>query len=363
MDKIITNNKPTTLMGGGKNRLYNLDIFRIGLALLIYAFHSKIHFQCNYGIFNAFINMGAIAMTGFFILSGFALYYTYSDKDFSTWDTVKVFYKKRAIGIIPLYYVCAILYILFRNKLSLVDNLLLFPIETLGLQTTLTSLFNYSHNGGTWFISCILLCYAIFPYLMFIAKNITKKSRWWVLIVIAFILLWAPVVQHKFDLARIYDNPFYRILEFSIGLLLCQFYTELKGRVNYIIFSNLLLTIEICLLVVGVTVAVKIGIPQDYMLYSYLALPLFSLMIVTLAGSNTLIFAKSNIIQYMSEISFEFFLAQMFLWSISREIIALLGFDGNLHKIIVSLTVCSLIAVSLHELVQKRLKKILNSKI
>lgn len=359
MNRTITNYRPTTV--GGKNRLYNLDIFRIGLALLIYAFHSKIHFQCNYGIFNAFIIMGAIAMTGFFILSGFALYYNYSDKDFSTWDKVKVFYKKRAIGIIPLYYVCAILYILFRNKLSLVDNLLLLPIEALGLQTTLSSLFNYSHNGGTWFISCILLCYAVFPYLMFIAKNITTKSRLLLLLLMAFILLWAPVVQHKFDLARIYDNPFYRILEFSIGILLCQFF---KDQVySRIIFSKLLLCIEVCLLVIGVTVAVKIGIPQDYMLYSYLALPLFSLIIVTLAGLDTITFANSKIIQYMSEISFEFFLAQMFLWPISREIIALLGFDGNLLKIIVSLTVCSLIAVSLHELVQKRLKKILNSKI
>lgn len=54
------------LNNSGKNRVVGLDLLRIALALLIFLFHSHIYIlKCDYGIFNEFINMGAIAMTGF----------------------------------------------------------------------------------------------------------------------------------------------------------------------------------------------------------------------------------------------------------------------------------------------------------
>ena len=50
------------------------------------------HFGCHYGIFEGFISMGAIAMTGFYILSGFALYYTYGNKNLEENGNLKNFY-------------------------------------------------------------------------------------------------------------------------------------------------------------------------------------------------------------------------------------------------------------------------------
>lgn len=56
------------------SRVVGLDLLRISLALLIFLFHSHIHIlKCDYGIMNGFISMGAIAMTGFFLLSGYTL--------------------------------------------------------------------------------------------------------------------------------------------------------------------------------------------------------------------------------------------------------------------------------------------------
>ena len=61
----------------GQNRIVGLDFFRVILAVLVFVFHSNMHFGCDYGIFNHFARMGAIAMTGFFMLSGYALTYSY----------------------------------------------------------------------------------------------------------------------------------------------------------------------------------------------------------------------------------------------------------------------------------------------
>ena len=59
-------------------RVVSLDIFRFLLAFLVFLFHSWMHIGCYYSwIFTPFISMGAIAMTAFFILSGYSLYLAY----------------------------------------------------------------------------------------------------------------------------------------------------------------------------------------------------------------------------------------------------------------------------------------------
>lgn len=79
-------------MTDGKQRLQGLDIFRIVAALVVMLFHSSIHIGCNYGIFGAFISMGAIFMTGFFMLLGFSLYYVHGENDLSDIGAIKVFF-------------------------------------------------------------------------------------------------------------------------------------------------------------------------------------------------------------------------------------------------------------------------------
>lgn len=50
-------------------RAIGLDLLRISLAILIFLFHSRIQvLKCDYGFLNSFIDMGAITMTGFFML-------------------------------------------------------------------------------------------------------------------------------------------------------------------------------------------------------------------------------------------------------------------------------------------------------
>lgn len=73
------------------NRLLGLDIMRICLALLVFMFHSQMHFGCDYYVLNSFVGIGAVAMSGFMILSGFVLFISYSRKDFTKMSEVRFF--------------------------------------------------------------------------------------------------------------------------------------------------------------------------------------------------------------------------------------------------------------------------------
>lgn len=212
-------------------RKIGLDIFRIILVLLVFLFHSNMHIGCDYKILNNFIKMGAIAMTGFFMLSGFTLFLTNSNSDFTSKAKTKTFYMKRLISILPAYYMTALLYIVFIGNETLTQNIWLAPIEILGLQSIFTSVFAYSHNGGTWFISCLLICYIFYPFLQELVKQMAIKNKFILLGLCFFILLYSPFIVENFGLATIYDNPWFRLIEFIIGVILASFKSDYENNV------------------------------------------------------------------------------------------------------------------------------------
>ena len=120
-----------------RRRAIGLDLMRISLALLVFMFHSRIHvLHCSYGVLNSFVDMGAIAMTGFFLLSGYVINMTYVSMDMSKTEEIKRFYLKRLISIIPLYFVWAffwvIAHIIVSGKSAAIEELILCCIGSMG---------------------------------------------------------------------------------------------------------------------------------------------------------------------------------------------------------------------------------------
>lgn len=340
-------------------RAIGLDLMRISMALLIFMFHSRIHvLHCSYGILNSFVDMGAIAMTGFFLLSGYVINLAYGKKDMSSSDEIKRFYLKRLITIIPLYFVWAFLLvvanIVIKGKSAAIEEIVLFPVEFLGIQSVFSSLFPFSHNGGSWFISCILICYLLFPLLQIITKTITDKSRMVMIFVLSAILLWSPFVQHFFHLQKIYSNPFFRALEFSIGILVSQLNVSSSPN-KLIIFLRkpFICIISLVCLFVGVTVARMNNVPADFMLYSWVALPCFVSLMVSLGSYSFNKLQNSKIIKYLSELSFCIFLGQIiYVWYVVKYALHYIGCEANIVKIFVSFMIVFCIANVLHYFVE-----------
>lgn len=348
-----------------KSRIVGLDIYRLLAVISLFLFHSNIHIQCNYGFLTPFINMGAIYMTAFFLLSGFSLYLTWSKRDLHDIGGIKSFYLKRMIGILPLYYAIALLYIFLLGQETPIQNLLIAPTEILGIQSTFNSLFSVTHNGGTWFVSCIILCYLVYPLIQEIIKQVKNKSRILLICVLVIILLHSPIVVGYFKTSGIYSNPFFRILEFTIGALLCSMMADIKEhRISKLLFSWFAVIVEYAILISGVTIALKIGIPGDYMLYSWVALPMFMLLIVSMTGMSFPAWMQnSRIIGYLCEISYAFFFGQYFTWKTTMFVINKVGIDTNILRIVISFISCSLYTILLHEVIEKPAGKFLKKKL
>lgn len=368
-------NKQTTLHvagcgGGNTSRLVGLDFLRISLAILVFMFHSHIHvLKCDYGILNAFVDMGAIAMTGFFLLSGYVLEFSSGKKNMSDIQEIKVFYVKRLIAIIPLYYAYAVINIatnvLLDGKMAAIQEVVLFPIEALGLQSSISGLFQYSHNGGSWFISCILLCYFLYPLLHLLLRALNNSAKVWTAILLAAILLWSPIVQHFFKLESIYSNPLLRMLEFSIGVIVSQLNANnATNKFLVLLRKPVVCIITILLLVVGVTIAYNIGIPHDFMLYSWIALPCFVSLLVSLGSNKFVRFQNSKVVRYLSALSFAIFLSQLIVvWKGVKFVFEHTGFINNTVYILVSALICFCVANFLHYCVEKPCAKYLKEKL
>ncbi len=347
-------------MNTSNHRMIGLDLFRVIAAFTVFLFHSSIHMGCTYGIFQDFVSMGAVFMTGFFLLSGFVIFKTYSKREITKISEIKNFYLKRLITLIPVYYVTALLYTLTLDSKNIVDNLFLAPIELLGIQSTFSSLFSYSHNGGTWFISCLIICYLIYPYIQELVLQISLKGRFIIFVLCCFILLYAPVIVIIFKTANIYSNPFYRCLEFIIGILSASIIENTSdSRQYHLLRTWKFFWIELILFIAGISLAVKLNLfVNDYMLYNWINLPLSILMICTLSGVSSEKMQNSRIISYLGSISYCFFLAQFFTWKLTAFILRIINQDSNLFKIITSLIICTMLSILLYELVEKPFKKL-----
>lgn len=344
------------------DRQTGLDIYRIVAVSIVFLFHSHIHIGCDYGILNEFVQMGAIYMTAFFMISGYVLYLGYQKKELLKIKRLKQFYIKRCISIMPLYYFVALIYILFLGTETYRENLLLAPIEILGVQSVFSSIFSLTHNGGTWFVSCILCCYFIYPFLQEIIKQISDRAKVVVMGIGIFILLWSPFIVIKYNAVSIYANPFFRIIEFSIGIMLCALKDACnKCKLTKYLHSWKIIILEYLLLVSGVTVAVKLRIGvNDYMLYNWLGLPLFMLLLIGFSRTSISSEKVGLLIKYLSEISYAFFMAQFFCFKMTNFIIGTLNINvTNIVKILLSLAICFVLAILLHELIEKPSMRIL----
>lgn len=359
---------------GGKSsvnqRVIGLDLIRISLAVLIFMFHSHIHvLKCDYSLLNGFVSMGAIAMTGFFLLSGYAINLSSGSKDMSDNKEIKRFYTKRLISILPLYYVWALIVIVTnivaKGIPAIWEEIILFPVETLGIQSVFSTLFPYSHNGGSWFISCILICYFVFPLIHLLTKQIDDKRRLILIIILSAILLYSPFVKSYFNLQSIYSNPFFRLLEFYIGVLVCQMNLKQESQCKIIQFLRkpAICILTIITLLVGVSIAFYIGIPADFMLYNWIALPCFISLLVSLGYLEFKRLQNSKTIQYLCALSFSIFLSQIIaVWYIIKYAMEYIGCESNIVKILSSAIICFTIANFFHYCVEIPSAKYLKSK-
>lgn len=215
-----------------KRRLFFVDMLRVLCALQIFMYHSSTIYRCSYGhAINALIRyMTAPVMTCFFILSGFSIHYQHMDEEVSSiW--IQEYMKKRLIAIIPSYLLVALIWPIV-NPEQLKDWALLMPVELFGIQTVYQTLFGILHNGGTWFVSCLLLAYVLYPVIKSVISSGKKRTPVLLIAITHFFLMYSNIIIQRFSLSDLYSNPIARSAEFMIGVSFAEILFRSKDIVD-----------------------------------------------------------------------------------------------------------------------------------
>ena len=180
----------------------------------------------------------ALAVSFFFVLSGFILTYRYSEGV----DRVR-FYKGRMMRLWPVHLtilVVGIIIGIFRNPIVKHENIPVFFANVLLLQAWVPyTVWPFSFNGVTWSISAEVFFYALFPFL--VVGNRWRHAAIVSAIIIAAMIvaidyykppagtgkLWTFAPEHF-----VLQNPGMRVLEFIIGIGFCKSFLAHRRSFN-----------------------------------------------------------------------------------------------------------------------------------
>ena len=353
-----------------REKIFTLDILRILAAFCVFIFHLHLHctFNLNLKILNDFFSNGAVVMVLFFMLSGFLLFYTNYENDFSEFSNIFKFLLKRIIRIYPIYLVYLIS-VYFLDKTTILNKIVLIPCELFLQQSLYPSSYDYVGNSGSWFVSTIFILYILFPYIMQILKNIKIKQIFVILIMI-FFAIYPAIIPAYFEenMAYIYANPAFRIPEFVIGMCIAKIYienTKMKSNILLSLFLSFTLVLIISILSHN-NFLNHMRFDSRYIFFNIITVPLFALIIYSTAclkDKYAIAFCKSFIVQYAAKISFAFFLVQCWTFYIYFNVLKNKIHMSNSKLFIILFTLNLLFSIITYEIVEKRLTKIIKNKI
>lgn len=282
------------------------------LALLILLHHTRSFYSIDYSFgvheisfLNSIILYAQIACESFLFLSGLSLI-----KSWEKCPHLSRFYFKRALRILlPVYISYGLLWIIQYLVLTL--QIKVFILKMTGL----AQLF-LGNNDGSWFISCILLCYLIFPAIYrFICPDGTySRLRGLIVYLAVFIILF---IIKKANVVW-YEQQFILLSRMPAFILGAIFGCELRDRGSISITSKQI--IILCAVIV-------ISICIDGIYGFTPAVSLFSAFLHSIAGGSvvillSLIFQKHNetrwknagqILSFMGSLSLELYCWQLIL--------------------------------------------------
>jgi len=284
------------------NRMVGIDFLRVLCAFIILFIHMNNLGGVNLKKFGVWcIQQREFVMIFFFILSGFCLSYS-KNTDFSDKKNIFRFYKKRLLRILPLYFAIEI----FRLCVGFYDNtvvekFVMFPIRILGLQMEYTiKIF----AGIGWFIAVIIACYFLYPFLVLLFQNVADRYKIAYCTLAILILVYTKVMERWFGLP-VYYSVFFRVLQFSIGVVMPKKF----GREKQSLRANILYICAFVVLLLFISYRV-------YFLYSLYLLQLLSLPIVVLLASKIdSPYVIKAVVGSISNFTFEIFLLQDIIFS------------------------------------------------
>lgn len=209
----------------GVRRLPSLTSLRWFAATLVFLHHTKPFLvgSTGMGLYNHVGAQGSVGVSFFFILSGFVLAWAYRPD-----DTSRAFWRRRIARIVPAYWAACVIAVILR---MVVDGktangqiaTTLFPFTLLQSWVPSSKAY-FGGNGVSWSLSDEALFYALFPLLIVAAMRLGRTRMLQLGAVLAAVAILLPLTLRPHAgvlLWLVYIFPPTRLLEFTVGIVLC----------------------------------------------------------------------------------------------------------------------------------------------
>lgn len=299
----------------------SLQGLRVISMLIIFMWH------CGYSNFKA-----GIPVTFFFILSGFLSYITYKDKKEESIVIASIDYCKIKLKrIYPIHLITFLISVPLRIKIILNNfgkEIIVMITHLLLIQSIIPiTHFYFNYNESAWYVSTLMFCYLFTQILVKMINRIQNMNK--NLFKSIFLLLVTLVVQTvlykvfnntKLSQWFLYISPFYRILDYFMGMLVGFIWINTRKDINF--NKNIMTIFEIFILsVISINYIPSINIYCEV----NIALLLVGVFVFSLEGGLLSKILSNRIFIYFADFSFEFFLVHMPIIIICGKVSEILG--------------------------------------
>jgi peptidoglycan/LPS O-acetylase OafA/YrhL len=255
---------------------------------------------------------GFIGVSFFFILSGFILAYNYRDAIINKKIVKANFYIARLARIYPLHLLTLLIAVPLTLQIPKFD--LVLWTKQLVFNSTLTQSLipikkiYFSFNSPSWSISNELFFYLFFPLLIVLIFKL-KKQRYSIGFLLPFLLLLpilTALISPKYYKDLFYVNPFFRIFDFIIGILLFELYQILKVK-KRLFNSSMLEFLSLSLLVGFFSIHLYFPLVVRYSFYYWLPMSFLILVFAFQEGVVSRLLSHEKWL-LLGEISFGFYM-------------------------------------------------------
>jgi hypothetical protein len=216
----------------GYPRIASLTIFRFPLAIWV-LFHHLFdeNFESNQAPnswLTIFSDAGSMAVTSFFILSGFVISYSYEN---SNKPPISSFYSRRILSIYP-YFIGTTFAVYFSQPIEreyLLKNIF-------GIQGFSKSADWFVLNGPSWSVSVEILMYLLFPAVFHIFTKVLHPLRLLMGILVIELLTTIIIGTNSDDQTvfyLLYHFPPFQLFHFLTGILCFKIYKSSQRKIKF----------------------------------------------------------------------------------------------------------------------------------
>ena len=286
------------------------------------------------GIFlfhSGFLLEGSFPVTFFFMLSGFMMHYTKRGlkgfEDFTSWN--KMYVWKKIKQFYPLHFITFIMSCFIgRVWMRPLKDTIISGVLNLLLINSFVPRYALVFNAVSWFLGITLFLYVIAYFLLKQAGRIrnTKQHIVITLVIIILINLFNRFIHPLY----LYTNPFYRILDFWLGILTSKLYIESDYEIRNIDFIEYgIVFIFIIQYLIGFAVKPDPGY--------YSILFTISIFVFAIGKGKISKILSSPKLGKIAEYSFEFFMFHELALRIFRKVFAGLAVPYPILLLVISL--------------------------